>query len=179
MKTVIYVWALIMTLACPAFAQVAPRSIDYAASAITFKIKNAGLNVDGGFKEYTATLAVDLKNLAGSHVEGKIKTKSISTGINGRDNHLRKEDFFHADKYPEINFKSTAIKPQGTGYVVVGKLTIKEVTKEVSIPVAITKTGTIEVHEGALTINRLDYHVGEDSWVMSDDVVITIKITTK
>jgi polyisoprenoid-binding protein YceI len=135
--------------------------------------------VDGGFKDYAATVAVDTKNLAGSHIECKIRTKSISTGINGRDNHLRKDDFFHIDKYPEINFKSTAIKSQGTGYVVVGKLTIKDVTKEVSIPVSITKTGTGEVHEGTLTINRLDFHVGEDSWVMSDNVMITIKITTK
>lgn len=174
-----YVLALLTTLSCAVFAQVPQRTIDYGASSITFKIKNAGLSVDGEFKEYTATLVVDLKNLESSHVEGKIKTKSISTGINGRDNHLRKEDFFHVDKYPEINFKSTTLKAQGTGYVVVGKLSIKNVTREVSIPVAVTKTGTTELHEGTLTINRLDFHVGEDSWVMSDDVVITIKITTK
>lgn len=179
MKTIFYIGVFLMTWTSTAFAQVMPRSIDYAASSITFKIKNAGLNVDGAFNEYAVTLAIDPKNIAGSHIEGKIKVKSISTGINGRDNHLRKDDFFHVEKYPEINFKSTAIKSQGTGYLVAGKLTIKDVTKDVSIPVSVTKNGTTEVHEGTLTINRIDFHVGEDSWVMSDDVVITIKITTK
>jgi len=179
MKTIIYSIALLMTMTCEAFSQATPRTVDYSASSITFKIKNAGLNVEGTFKEYSAVVSWDPKNLAASQVEGKIKTKSISTGINGRDNHLRKEEFFHADKYPEIHFKSTAIKSQGAGYVVVGKLTIKGVTKEVSIPVSVTKTTTAEVYEGTLTINRLDFHVGEDSWVMSDDVMIAIKITTK
>lgn len=160
-------------------AQGTPRAVDYAASTVTFKIKNAGIGVDGTFKEYNAAIQFDPKNLEASHLEGKIKTKSISTGINARDNHLRKEEFFFVEKYPEIHFKSTAIKAQGGVYTVIGKLTIKDVTKDVSLVLKQSKNGTLDVYEATLTINRLDYHVGEDSWTMSDDVLITIKIATK
>lgn len=179
MKTIIYIASILLTYTLGAFAQTKPQSIDYANSSVSFKIKNAGIGVDGKFATYTATVQFDPNNLTQANFEGKIKTTSINTGINGRDNHLRKEEFFHVDKYPEINFKSTAIKKQGAGYVVVGKLTIKDVTKDVSLPLTITKTGTVEVYQASLTINRLDFHVGEDSWTMSDDVVITLKITTK
>lgn len=179
MKTIIGIVSLLLTYTLGVFAQTKPQVIDYANSSISFKIKNAGIGVDGKFATYTATVKFDPVNLALAEFEGKIKTTSISTGINGRDNHLRKEEFFNVDKYPEINFRSTTIKKQGLGYVIVGKLTIKDVTKDVSLPLAITKTGAVEVYQANLTINRLDFHVGEDSWTMSDDVVITIKITTK
>jgi polyisoprenoid-binding protein YceI len=162
-----------------AFAQVKSHVVDYAASSVSFRIKNAGIGVDGTFGEYTAVVQFDPKDLSAAHVEGKVKTKSIQTGINGRDNHLRKEEFFYVDKYPEINFKSTAVKQQGGAYVIAGKLTIKDVTKEVSLPLTISKTGALEIYQASLTINRLDFHVGEDSWTMSDEVVITIKIATK
>jgi polyisoprenoid-binding protein YceI len=177
MKTI---YTLLLTLiAVSMFAQATPRVVDYAASSVTFKIKNAGLTVDGRFKEYGVALQFDPNNLASAYTECKIKTNSISTGINGRDNHLRKEEFFYVSKYTDINFKSTAIKKQGAGYVIVGKLSIKDVTKDVLIPLVVSRVGALEVFEGKLTINRLDYHVGEDSWVMSDDVIITIKIATK
>jgi polyisoprenoid-binding protein YceI len=178
MKTMVYIASLTL-LAMGAFAQGGMRAVDYGLSSVSFKIKNAGIGVDGNFKEYTATVFFDPKNLEASHFEGKIKTKSISTGINGRDNHLRKEEFFYVDKYPEINFKSTAVRQQGGAYTIVGKLTIKDVSKDVSLPLKLTKSGTTEIFETNLTINRLDFHVGEDSWTMSDDVLITIKITTK
>jgi polyisoprenoid-binding protein YceI len=178
MKTIIYIVSL-LTYTLSASAQTKPHAVDYTTSSVSFKIKNAGIGVDGSFGEYTAMVQFDPKDLTASHFEGKIKTKSINTGINGRDNHLRKEEFFYVDKYPEINFKSTTVKQQGAGYVISGKLTIKDVTKEVSLPLVITKTGAVEVYQANLTINRLDFHVGEDSWTMSDEVVITIKIATK
>jgi len=178
MKKIIYTGVLVF-LTFVVLAQGTPHTVDYASSTVTFKIKNAGIGVEGNFKEYSAAIQLDPKNLEASYLEGKIKTKSISTGINARDNHLRKEEFFYSDKYPEIHFKSTALKAQGNSYTVTGKLTIKDVTKEVSFVLKQSKNGTLDVYETSLTINRLDYHVGEDSWTMSDEVLITIKITTK
>ena len=178
MKIIIYTGVLVL-MSIVVFAQGTPHTVDYASSAVAFKIKNAGIGVDGSFKEYTATIQLDPKNLGASYIEGKIKTKSISTGINGRDNHLRKEEFLYVDKYPEIHFKSIAIKQQGNAYLVTGKLTIKDVTKDVSLTLTPSKNGALDVYQTSLAINRLDYHVGEDSWTMSDDVLITIKIATK
>lgn len=168
---------LLMTL--EVLAQGTSRVVDYASSSIKFKIKNAGIGVDGHFSEFTASVQFDPKNLATANIEGKIKTTSINTGINGRDNHLRKEEFFYVDKYAEIHFKSTSIKQQGNAYSVAGKLTIKDVTKDVLLILKQSKNGTQDVYETSLTIDRLDFHIGEDSWTMSDEVLITIKITTK
>lgn len=171
--------AILMVIGWCSWAQTAPLVIDYGKSSLKFKIKNAGIGVDGNFTDYSVTLQFDPKNLAASHAECRIKTTSINTGINARDNHLRKEEFFYVEKYPLIGFSSTSFKQQGTGYVIYGKLTIKEVTKEVAIPFTVAKSGATEIIEGNLTIDRLTFHVGENSWVMSDDVVITIKLVSK
>jgi polyisoprenoid-binding protein YceI len=179
MKTFSAAIALLLAFTLISFAQTKPQVVDYAASSVSFRIKNAGIGVDGNFATYSVVLKFDPADLTKTEFEGKIKTTSISTGINARDNHLRKAEFFNADKYPEISFKSTSVKKQGAGYVITGKLTIKDVTKEVSLPLTISKAAAGETYQASLTINRLDFHVGEDSWIMSDEVLITIKITTK
>jgi polyisoprenoid-binding protein YceI len=174
----IYTFILLLTM-LGAFAQESTHNIDYSKSSVSFKIKNAGITVDGEFKAYEVSLQIDPKNLTAARCDGKINVASIHTGINARDNHLRNKDYFQVDKYPDIIFKSTGLKQQLNGYLLSGKLTIKDVTKEVYIPVVFTKTGNVETYEAKLTIDRLDFHVGEDSWVMSNEVMIQIKIITK
>jgi polyisoprenoid-binding protein YceI len=156
------------------------KKIDYKQSAITFTIKNAGLKVDGRFDTYTVALAFDPQNLSATRMEAELKATSINTGITGRDNHLRKEEFFHATKYPSILFKLTSLKKLSNGeYMLYGKLTMKDVTKDISMNMRTSLKNSVEIYEANLKINRLDYHVGEDSWVMSDDVFITIKIVSQ
>ncbi|HSZ72843.1 MAG TPA: YceI family protein [Cytophagaceae bacterium] len=174
-----YACLMIVVVTAASMAQGHSRAVDYKKSSVSFKIRNAGINVEGEFKDYTVNIQFDPKALSSAHFEGKIKVKSISTGIHARDNHLCKEDYFYADKYPEINFKSTSVQQQGDGYVIKGKLTIKDAMKDVSIPLKVSKTGIEEIIEGNLTIDRLDFHVGGNSWVMSDEVMIQIKITTQ
>ncbi len=174
----LFALALILTFSLGANAQT--KNIDYTKSAVSFVIKNAGLKVDGHFSSYTATLVFDPTNLATTHIEAEIKTTSITTGINGRDNHLRKEEFFNVAKYPSMSFKVTSLKKVSAGnYMLFGKLTMKDVSKEVSMPMTVKTINGIEVFEATLQLNRQDYHVGENSWVMSDDVAISIKIATK
>jgi polyisoprenoid-binding protein YceI len=175
----IFTWILLLTTTF-VFGQQANRLIDYSKSTITFKIKNAGIGVSGTFKEFTVDMVWNSKDLSSAHIDGKIKVKSIDTGINARDNHLRNKDYFEVDKYADMSFHSTSIKQQTAGvYWLSGKLTIKDVTKEIGMPLTMTQSGNAETMEGNLTLNRLDFHVGEDSWVMSNEVMIHIKITTK
>lgn len=155
------------------------RTVDHARSYIGFKIRNAGIGVDGHFNEYSVSIVFDPQAPAQARFDGKIKVGSIDTGIGARDNHLKKDDYFDATKFPDMQFHSTAVKAQGSGYAVYGRLTIKDVTREVSIPVTVTKEQGLEIFSGQLTIDRTDYHVGEDSWIMADDVLITIKIATQ
>ncbi len=170
----IKVWVFVLV---PFAALSQSKKIDYTKSTVSFTIKNAGLKVEGHFDQYAVQFNFDPQNLSATRIEAEFETTSINTGINGRDNHLRKEEFFYATKFPKIFFKITSLKKQSSDdYLLYGKLTIKDVTREVTMPMSIRKENGFEVYESKLVINRQDYHVGGNSWVMSDEVFITIKI---
>ncbi|HMU74388.1 MAG TPA: YceI family protein [Elusimicrobiota bacterium] len=164
-------------------------TIDNAHSSVGFAVKHLMVTTTKGqFKDYTGTIQYDAKDISKSSVKVTIKTASINTDNNDRDNHLRSPDFFDATKNPDITFESTKIVKQGLGYEAAGKLTIKGVTKDVKIPFTIngpvkdpwgnTRIGV----EGGLTINRQDFGV---SWsktldngnlVVANDVKIDLVI---
>ncbi|WP_018341927.1 YceI family protein [Cytophaga aurantiaca] len=147
---------------------------DYTKSSVAFKIKNAGIGVDGSFKSFEAHIDYNESAQAPSSIKATINVESIDTGIEGRDKHLRKEDFFNVATYPKITFESTQIlKTSGGGLIAEGKLTIKGVTKDIKIPF----THTNGIFEGTVTLNRLDYGVGGNSVTMSNEVDVSIKIT--
>ena len=146
---------------------------DYTKSAVTFKIKNAAITVDGAFKTFEAHIDYNESAKAPSSIKATIKTESIDTGIEGRDKHLRKEDFFNVAAFPVITFESTQVLKTTSGsYVAEGKLTIKGVTKDIKIPF----TYTNGVFEGTVTLNRLDYGVGGGSLTMGNDVEVFLKV---
>ena len=150
------------------------------SSSVTFKIKNAGFTVDGKFGAVEATILFDMNNLEQASIEASITTQTIDTGIEGRDNHLRKPEYFDAAKYPKISMKSKKINKLTNGsYEGVFDLILKGVSKEIKIPFSYTESGTSATFGGEFKINRLDYKVGGSSWVMSDHVTIKILITCK
>ena len=182
---------LLSTLAAAIFSASAADTytIDNAHSSVGFAVKHLMVTTTKGqFKDYTGTIQYDAKDISKSSVKVTIKTASINTDNNDRDNHLRSPDFFDATKNPDITFESTKIVKQGLGYEAAGKLTIKGVTKDVKIPFTIngpvkdpwgnTRIGV----EGGLTINRQDFGV---SWsktldngnlVVANDVKIDLVI---
>lgn len=179
MKATSWIFACVLFFSLnAAFAQT--KKVNYAKSSVSFVIKNAGLNVDGKFQTFAVDLAFDSQNLSSTKIDAVIKTASINTGIDGRDKHLKKEEFFNVTQFPNIQFKVTSIKLlSNSNYMLQGKLTVKDVTKELSLPLKISKVGEEETFESNIKLNRLDYHVGEDSWVMSDDVNVILKIVTQ
>ncbi|AXH08517.1 polyisoprenoid-binding protein [Malaciobacter halophilus] len=125
-----------------------PHAIDKAHSEVGFSVKHLMItNVKGEFKEFDAKVDFDYKTKVFKSLEATIKTKSIDTGIEKRDNHLRSADFFLAQKYPELKFvmKSYAKKSDDEG-IMIGDLTIRGVTREVKLEVEIG--GTIKDLEG-------------------------------
>jgi polyisoprenoid-binding protein YceI len=106
--------------------------VDSLHSNIQFKVKHLMIStVTGDFKEYsgqveTETFSTDTK------VDFEIKVDSISTGNEQRDGHLKSDDFFNAEKYPTITFKSTSVVKVGNDVHVTGDLTIRDVTKQVT-----------------------------------------------
>jgi polyisoprenoid-binding protein YceI len=142
-------------------------SFDKAHSFIGFKVKHMGLiDVPGYFRDFTGTVNYDAADPAKSSVEFTAKVTSVDTGHEGRNAHLRRADFFDEPTYPEMTFKSSKVEKKGNGWIVSGDLTMRGVTKPVSIPFEITgfvpggeRAGAKIGITGETTINRRDFGV--------------------
>lgn len=142
-------------------------AFDKAHSFIGFKVRHMGLiDVPGYFRDFTGTVNYDAADPAKSSVEFKAMVTSVDTGVAGRDAHLRRADFFDVEKFPEMTFKSTKVEKKGKGWVVSGDLTMRGVTKPVSIPFEISgflpgneRSGAKIGITGETTINRRDFGV--------------------
>lgn len=117
--------------------------IDAAHSQATFAIKHMMIStVKGHFNVLSGHLHIDEQNPANSWVEAQVEVASINTRDANRDGHLRSPDFFDAEKYPVITFKSTKVEHvEGDEYKVTGDLTIRDVTKPVVLKAEYTGQG--------------------------------------
>ena len=152
-----------------------------AGSKVRFVIKNFGINTGGTFDGLAGTITFDPSNLATASFNVSVEAKSVNTDMEGRDNHLRKAEYFDVEKYPKIIFKSTKItitNKEGF-FFIFGVITIKNVSKEVSFPFSQTaKDGGI-LFEGEFKLNRLDFGVGGKSFSMSDELNVELSILAK
>ena len=112
-------------------------AIDQAHSEISFKVKHLMIsNVKGVFRKFSAAVSSDEEHPLTSDVKVTIDVASIETGDAGRDNHLRTSDFFHADEFPTIEFTGNSlVKVSGDEYNLIGNLTMRGVTKPVTLDV--------------------------------------------
>jgi polyisoprenoid-binding protein YceI len=111
--------------------------IDPLHSEIQFKVKHLVIStVTGAFKTFSGEATSETGDFENANIEFKIDVKSVDTNQAQRDAHLKNGDFFDAEKYPEINFKSTSFKKvNGDDYKLVGDLTMRGVTKPVELKV--------------------------------------------
>lgn len=107
--------------------------VDKSHSNIDFTVTHLVVSeVRGSFKDYDVTLTSDKPDFSDMKLEATIKTASIFTDNEARDKHLRSNDFFNADSFPNITFKSTSVKKKGKNtYMISGDLTIRNITKPV------------------------------------------------
>ncbi|MBK8871092.1 MAG: polyisoprenoid-binding protein [Elusimicrobia bacterium] len=160
-------------------------TLDAAHSTVGFSVRHLGVsNVKGTFPSVSGTLKLDEENIAKSSVDITIEATAIDTNNAKRDDHLRNEDFFDVAKFPVITFKSKGVSKSGPGYLLVGNLTMKGVTKTVSIPFTLSgpkEHPMMPVYvvggEGSLVINRRDFNItyGMDALV-SDAVSIDLQV---
>lgn len=164
-------------LALPLFAQ--NKTINAAESQVNFTITNAGLEVEGKFTEISGTVQFDPSNLSSSKFSATVRVSSIDTEIEMRDDHLKSEDYFDVAKYSTMKFVSTSITGKAGAYKVTGKLTIKDVTETITFPFSTyAKDGATHL-KGTFVIDRRDYNVGGNSWIMGDDVTVNLDIASK
>ena len=164
-------------------------TIDKAHSAIIFKVTHFFTPVNGQFKDYEATVNFDPENLEESMIDVKIMVNSIDTDNERRDGHLKTADFFNAEKWPHITFKSSNIEKTGENeFVANGTLTIKDVSKEVELPFTLLGVQDNPMKENTLVagitastmVNRTDYTVGTGDWasdaVIGDEVTVDLNL---
>jgi len=163
-------------LALPAFT-LAPSHWKLGNAAVTFRIKHAGLTVNGSLSGAETAIEFDAANPAQSTIVASVAAATIESGIALRNKHLRKEQYLHVDKYPRITMRSLKIeKTVNDSYTGDFALTIKEITKKIKVPFTFTEKGDSGEIKGEFSINRLDYGVGESNWLMDNEVVISIQL---
>lgn len=160
------VLAVVLLAALPVAAQ-STWTIDSAHSAAQFHVKHLMIsNVRGEFSKMSGTVTFDGKNYSTIKAEAVIQTASINTREPKRDDHLRSADFFDAAAHPTIVFKSTRVEDvRGNNFKLVGNLTIRGTTRQVTLDVEATqivKGMNNEKRIGAQAttkINRQDFGV--------------------
>jgi polyisoprenoid-binding protein YceI len=170
--------AVVTTL--PGYALATEYTIDPAHSNAMFAVKHMMVStVRGGFGKVQGTLNLDEKDISKSSVTATIDTASIDTDQPKRDDHLRSPDFFDAQNYPNITFKSTKVQKAKNGLKVTGDLTIRDVTKavvlEVEGPTKPVKdpSGNMKIGAAATTkVNRQDFGLKWNAPIEAGGVVV-------
>jgi polyisoprenoid-binding protein YceI len=159
-------------------------TVDVAHTRIGVRARHAMVTtVRGAFTEFAGTAHLDVANPAGSSVELTIKTASIDTGTPDRDAHLRSADFLDVERYPELTFRSTSVEQiDEEVYQVTGDLTIKGLTRPVSIDFTLTGSaldpfGNLRVgFEGALAIKRSDWDLTWNTVLDTGGVLVSDRV---
>jgi polyisoprenoid-binding protein YceI len=148
--------------------------LDAAKSTLEFNFTQAGAQNKGKFKHFTVNFDFSPDNLAASRLEVTIDMASLDTGDQERDDTLRDTDLFAVRKFTQARFSATQIVKTATGYEAVGKLTIRDVTREARVPftfrVASEAGANAGYMNGKTTLKRLDYGVGQGDWKATDQV---------
>lgn len=167
-------------LSAPAFAS--DWQMDKGASTLEFEAKQGSTPFTGHFKDFDTEITLDPDNLDSAQIRAVIRTASVATGAADRDGALPGREWFNASNFPEAVFESDSVRHEGDNhYVAEGTLTLKGHTEPVTLPFTLDIAGDTAHAQGEVTINRLDYNVGEGDMaaagVAGFEVTVKIDIT--
>jgi polyisoprenoid-binding protein YceI len=179
----------VLSIAAATAATAATYTLNKPHTMATFRIRHWVSNVEGRFDGVDGTIRYDPKDPSASSVEMTVDAKSVNTNNPNRDNDLRSDHFFDTERCPTLTFKSTKVAAKDASHLdVTGDLTMRCVTKQVTVPVEFL--GTQKLKEGAekagfetaFTVNRKDYGIvwnqvlDNGAVMLGDDVKITISV---
>ncbi len=161
-----------------AFAVLMLKPVD-SENAVTFVIKNLGINTRGELSGLKGSIEWNEEMPSESKIAVSVAAATINTGIDSRDNHLKREEYFDVEKYPDIRINSSSISKNTDDYTMTGTLTIKGISKNISFPFTAEKKAEGILFSGKFTINRRDFGVGGNSVTMSDNVDVLLNVLAK
>jgi len=176
--------AIVAIFAGGLFSQNQKWGVDKSHSTVGFTVSHLVIaEVDGKFSDFDVNMETNSKGDLVT-VNALIKTSSVNTDNKDRDAHLRNDDFFNSEKYPDMKFVSTKIKKEGkNSYKITGNLTIRDVTKTVVLnakyngqvkdPWGNTKSGWT----ANTKINRFDYNLKWDKAIETGGLVVGKEVT--
>jgi polyisoprenoid-binding protein YceI len=165
-----------------AASQAAAQGVLIDKSEIRFVSKQMGVNVEGKFRKWKANVVFLPRDLSKSKAEFEIDLASIDLASDESETEIKSTSWFDTAKFPVARFSSTSFKNVGSDkYEVTGKLTLKGITRDVVIPIALKKDASgNSVAEGSFPLKRTDYKVGEGMWadteMVANDVLVRIRM---
>lgn len=174
-------FAVLFVLA--SFATLSAQTVwtfDKAHTTIGFHVTHLVISeVDGKFQSFDGKVVADGENFEGASIEFTADAASVDTDNKDRDNHLKSDDFFAAEKYPKLTFKSKSFEKVGENkYVITGDLTMRGVTKEIKLDAKLN--GIVTDPWGATkagfkvtgSLNRFDYGLAFNSLMETGGAVV-------
>ena len=157
-------------------------TVDTSHSSVECTVRHLMVSkVRGRFTQFAGAVQITPQPLDSS-IELTVEMASVDTHDEGRDGHLRTNDFFDVEHFPTMGFRSTALHPDGDGYRVVGELTIKDVTRAVEVPMEVNGVstdpwgGTRAGFSASFEINRKDYGVAFNAPIAGGGVLVGEKV---
>ena len=180
--------ALLALLPWPALAGPADVwTIDPRGSSLAFSVNQVGSIVSGKFATWTGEIVLDPSALAAARINIRIDARTASTNNRDVDSLMKGTNFLDVTKFPEARFVSSAITAKGGDrYEALGKLTIREVTRDAVLPFTLAiadepaQAGRLRATaRGRLILKRLDYGVGQNEWASTGQVAneVTVDLT--
>jgi polyisoprenoid-binding protein YceI len=156
---------LLLAAAGSARADVVQLRIVPEDSALTFKATSRLANADGRFHRFSGAVSLDPRDPTTARISMTVDAASIDTANTKRDNHLRSEDFFWVERFPTIIFESLRAVSAGGGIEVVGRLTVRGVTREITVPATVEVTPDRLTARGQFDLKRSDYDINYQSFL--------------
>ena len=178
MLTLRYLPMLAVVLAATAFSYVADGNYTISDDYV---VKFSGRGANGTFGELEGRVAFDPAALASSAIDVSVATATIATGNSTKDAHARGESWLHAEAYPRIRFVSEAFAKTSSGFTATGALTLRGVTREVTLPFTFEPRAGGGTFRGTLTVDREDYGI-EGSFgqaMVADEFEIELVVPVK
>ena len=152
--------------------------LDPAKSKLEFLFRQAGAVNKGQFTKYEVTLTAPGGDIAGGSLDVTVDVNSLDTADGERDGLLRDVDLFNVKKFPTARFVAEKLTKAGGGYEANGKLTVRDVTHDLKVPLAFKAAGNGGQLTGKTTIKRLDFGVGQGDWKSTEwvDDEVTVQL---